>query len=152
MVNIDEINESISKFGAVVDGLSKLDDTYAKVDETNASAKKAVEEAQETLVKQTALNSEIISKMGEMELSINRKLDDVSSSMRDMVNTSEVTLKSAVDGAENNINKIITESSSLLEKKMDSIIDELSMIKNRQIISIIGIAVAIILSIVGILL
>ena len=40
MVNIDEINESISKFGAVVDGLSKLDDTYAKVDETNASAKK----------------------------------------------------------------------------------------------------------------
>ena len=49
MVNIDEINESISKFGAVVDGLSKLDDTYAKVDETNASAKKTVEEAQETL-------------------------------------------------------------------------------------------------------
>ena len=62
------------------------------------------------------------------------------------------SLKSAVDGAENNINKIITESSSLLEKKMDSIIDELSMIKKRQIISIIGIAVAIILSIVGILL
>ena len=151
MVNIDEINESISKFGAVVDGLSKLDDTYAKVDETNASAKKAVEEAQETLVKQTALNSEITS-MGEMELSINRKLDDVSSSMRDKVNASEVTLKSAIDGAENNINKIITESSSLLEKKMDSIIDELSMIKKRQIISIIGIAVAIILSIVGILL
>ena len=90
--------------------------------------------------------------MGEMELSINRKLDDVSSSMRDKVNASEVTLKSAVDGAENNINKIITESSNLLEKKMDSIIDELSMIKKRQIISIIGIAVAIILSIVGILL
>ena len=40
----------------------------------------------------------------------------------------------------------------MLEKKMDSIIDELSMIKKRQIISIIGIAVAIILSIVGILL
>ena len=90
--------------------------------------------------------------MGEMELSINRKLDDVSSSMRDKVNASEVTLKSAVDSAEKNINKIITESSSLLEKKMDSIIDELSMIKKRQIISIIGIAVAIILSIVGILL
>ena len=70
MVNIDEINESISKFGAVVDGLSKLEDTYAKVDETNASAKKAVEEAQETLVKQTALNSEITSKMGEMEFYI----------------------------------------------------------------------------------
>ena len=72
--------------------------------------------------------------------------------MRDKVNASEVTLKSAVDSAEKNINKIITESSSLLEKKMDSIIDELSMIKKRQIISIIGIAVAIILSIVGILL
>ena len=93
MVKVDEINDSISKFGQIVEGLQKVNETYEKVDEICVETRLSVEKTEEIMSNQKEMIRDVQNKMNELEVSLGRKVDDAKNIMRDRINNVELTNK-----------------------------------------------------------
>lgn len=127
MVKVDEINDSISKFGQVVEGLQKVNETYEKVDEICVETRLSVEKTEEVMNNQKEMVRDVQNKMNEIEVSLGRKVDDAQNIMRDRINNVELT------------NKVLHEE---LLKKFETT-------KRRQNALIVGAVIIILLQIVA---
>lgn len=171
MVNIDELNKDIEKFGIVIEKVEKLPDTYQDVKEQFEIVKKNTDElteliqsqekynkkyeakiktiADDTLTKLEEIQNNTIGKLQSIEENAGLKLQSVEKNAETKLEKTEMSIRDRVALLESNITISLNQLKSLCDNEFakinDKIDKESAITKKRFIITTVGIGAIILL-------
>lgn len=153
MVNVDEINSNIQKFGEVVEGLNKFEVTYSKVVEVSDQQNRIQIELRDFYANEIATLSAMKDQVNEIQLSMLKKLDDTQNNIRDRIIFTQAVIESQVNAVEKNLIQNLESSQNLIDTKFNEMREHISSeflkaLKIKKII-IVGIILILILQIIN---
>lgn len=152
MVNVDELNENIKKFGVVIEKVEELPDVYQGVKEQLELEKKNIEAITELEQKQEKHYVEVIEKLKTIEKNAESKLQEVGKNAEVKLDKAEINLRDRIALLESNTTLAINELKTSMESQIvgvkEKADEESKVAKTRFTVLAAGIMVIIVLQII----
>lgn len=140
MVNIDELNKDIEKFGIVIEKVEKLPDTYQDVKEQFEIVKKNTNELTELIQSQEKYNKKYETKIKTIADDTLTKLEEIQNNtigkLQSIEENAGLKLQSVEQNAEAKLQSVEKNAETKLEKTEMSIRDRVALLESNITISL----------------
>ena len=140
MVNIDELNKDIEKFGIVIEKVEKLPDTYQDVKEQFEILKKNTDELTELIQSQEKYNKKYETKIKTIADDTLTKLEEIQNNtigkLQSIEENAGLKLQSVEQNAEAKLQSVEKNAETKLEKTEMSIRDRVALLESNITISL----------------
>lgn len=140
MVNIDELNKDIEKFGIVIEKVEKLPDTYQDVKEQFEIVKKNTNELSELIQSQEKYNKKYETKIKTIADDTLTKLEEIQNNtigkLQSIEENAGLKLQSVEQNAEAKLQSVEKNAETKLEKTEMSIRDRVALLESNITISL----------------